>query len=785
EKHCGSTKLWLPDGTFLPHDQSPMLEVLRTGVPTRNVEVFIERPDGSRLPVMVNFAALKNAQGEITGAITSFVDITDRKRNESVLRDMNEQLLLSAIREQRLAEQNEERFRMLANNIPQLAWIADAGTDGQVHWFNQNWYDYTGTTLEQMQGQGWHAVHHPDHAERVINKFAHHVQENLDWEDTFPLRRKDGEYRWFLSRMNVIRDESGKAVRIFGTNTDVTERRRAESNLALLAAVSQDLAVLASEDGVMPTLGARIAAHFHLSLCVFAEIDEAAERVVVTQDWHRDDVPGVVGEYRLAEYVSEDFRRALRSGEVLVVGDTATDPRTDPEKYAALRVRSIVCVPLVRDGQWRFLLSFHHSEAHEWREDEIEMMRELTARIWTRVERLRAEEQLRRYAAKLSEADRRKDEFLAVLSHELRNPLAAVSNAVQLLGMQKQEDPFHRQARTLIARQVQQLTRLVDDLLDVSRITAGKIQLRPERLAVNDIMQHAVETARPLIEKRRHELTLSLSPRPIWLYADATRLEQVVVNLLTNAAKYADEGAHIWLSTEQEADACVLRVRDTGIGISPELLPHIFDLFTQAERSLDRSLGGMGIGLALVKQIIALHGGTIAASSVLGRGSEFVVRLPVPAIEGPLLPSADQEMAEPTGRSLRVLLVDDNVEAIQAMAMVLENSGHQVQMAHTGPDGLKAVLDYEPNVVLLDIGLPGMDGYEVAKQIRQHAVFDHVVLVAVTGYGQEADRETSLKGGFNHHFVKPVDFGNVQLLLESVAEKVQKPSRRYKKTKPK
>ena len=386
-------------------------------------------------------------------------------------------------------------------------------------------------------------------------------------------------------------------------------------------------------------------------------------------------------------------------------------------------------------------------------------------------ERSRLERQTKDQAAELSDLHRRKDEFLAMLSHELRNPLAPILNAVHLLSLQRNENQLQQQARTIIERQVTQLTRLVDDLMEVSRITTGRVQLRYDRVVVSGIVERAVETTRPLMDQRRHELRVTLPPQPIWLNADATRLEQVVVNLLTNAAKYTDEDGHIWLTVQQEGDECVLRLRDTGVGIAPELLPRIFDLFTQAERSLDRSQGGLGIGLALVRRLVEMHLGRVEVYSALGHGSEFVVHLPVVLTPAPQPPSTSKETAEPTGRSLRVLVVDDNVDTTQTLAMLLKTSGHEVRTAHTGPTALEAALDYRPNVVLLDVGLPGLNGYEVAKRIRQLPGRHDIVLVAMTGYGTETERQRSQEAGFDHHLVKPTDFGKVQRILATVSEK--------------
>ena len=383
-------------------------------------------------------------------------------------------------------------------------------------------------------------------------------------------------------------------------------------------------------------------------------------------------------------------------------------------------------------------------------------------------ERSRLERHAQEQAEALADLHRRKDEFLAMLSHELRNPLAPISNAVHLLRMQKNEDPIQGQARGIIERQVGQLTRLIDDLMEVSRIATGRIHLQEERVTVNGIVKNAVETVRPLIDKHQHSLELNLSAHPIWLYADASRLEQVVVNLLTNAAKYTEPGGSIWVTAQQEGSEAVLRVRDSGVGIAPDLLPHVFELFTQAERSLARSEGGLGIGLSLVKRLVEMHGGKVDASSSPGVGSEFVVRLPVMATPQP--PSLQGIEASTTvAGSLRVLVVEDNIDAAETMTLVLEASGHDVRTAHDGDTGLKFALDFRPNVVLLDIGLPGMDGFEVAKRLRQQAHLGNVVLVAMTGYGEASARQLSREAGFDHHLVKPADFGKLQDILAGAA----------------
>ena len=373
--------------------------------------------------------------------------------------------------------------------------------------------------------------------------------------------------------------------------------------------------------------------------------------------------------------------------------------------------------------------------------------------------------------AALTALDHRKDEFLAMLSHELRNPLAPIINAVHLLRLQKNEDPVQRQARNIIERQVGQLTRLIDDLMEVSRLTSGRINLHEERLQLNGVVENAVETVRPLIDAQRHTLELTLSPTPIWLYADAARIEQVVVNLLTNAAKYTVEGGMIWLTVEQVGDLAIVTVRDTGVGIAADLLPHVFDLFTQGERSLDRSQGGLGIGLCLVQRLVEMHRGSVDVQSTLGKGSEFVVRLPVttisaPEISAPVAPAAPVPSDEtPVARPMRVLVVEDNIDAAETLTMVLSAFGHEIRIANDGHAAVSAAREFRPHVVLLDIGLPGLNGFEVAALLRAEPDLGDVVLIAMTGYGEVAARERSQAVGFDHHLVKPVDIDQILAIL--------------------
>ena len=379
------------------------------------------------------------------------------------------------------------------------------------------------------------------------------------------------------------------------------------------------------------------------------------------------------------------------------------------------------------------------------------------------------EAELRRGKAELEQAHRQKDEFLAMLAHELRNPLAPIPNAVQVLQDFSPADVDLQWARDVIGRQVQHMTRLVDDLLDVSRINRGKITLHKERLKLAQVMADAVEIARPHIEGRRHKLTVSHPAEPLWLEADPTRLAQVVANLLNNAAKYTEKGGRIWLTTDKEGEEAVVRVRDTGMGIAPDKQPQVFELFTQLNRSLDRSEGGLGVGLTLARRLVELHGGGIQVfSDGPGQGSEFVVRLPL------LLPEAGPgndmgkkaDLPSAPASSRRILIADDNEDFAESCARLLRRmGGHEVKVVYDGLAALEAAQTFRPQAAFLDIGLPGLDGYQLARRLRQLPGLEGLLLVALTGYGQEEDRRHALMVGFDEHLTKPVQFDTLQRLL--------------------
>jgi signal transduction histidine kinase/ActR/RegA family two-component response regulator len=457
-------------------------------------------------------------------------------------------------------------------------------------------------------------------------------------------------------------------------------------------------------------------------------------------------------------------------------------------RLTELQLHSYIMAPLKARGRMLGVVTLVLAESERrFTSEDLSLAQELAHRAALAIDNARLYQELR-------DADRRKDEFLAMLAHELRNPLAPMRTAAEVMRLRGFENPELVWARDLMERQTGTLARLVDDLLDVSRITRGKIQLRKERLELSAFVRRMGEAYGPSVRERRHELEVRLPDRPVWVDADPMRLEQVVGNLLNNAAKYTEPGGTITLTLEtvprepghrrggaKAAPEAVIRVRDTGIGIAPELLSRVFELFTQADRTLDRAQGGLGIGLTLVRTLTEMHGGQVeAASAGPGQGSEFRIRLP--AVDQPARPSREEarpapppERADVSARE-RVLVVDDNEDAAETLAELLELWGYQAIIAHDGETGLQVARRFAPEIAILDIGLPRMDGYELARRLRtseqdeagwQQDEESSTLLIALTGYGQEEDRRKALEAGFDHHFTKPVDIEGLRRALES------------------
>jgi signal transduction histidine kinase/CheY-like chemotaxis protein len=355
----------------------------------------------------------------------------------------------------------------------------------------------------------------------------------------------------------------------------------------------------------------------------------------------------------------------------------------------------------------------------------------------------------------LRDAHRRKDEFLAMLAHELRNPLAPIGNGLQILEIAGDDVELREEARVMMRRQFEHLVRLVDDLLDVSRIARGKIELKKESLPLADVVERAVEAVRPLTDGLDHQLVVELPSQPLWLRGDPVRLAQVITNLLTNAARYTDRGGEITVVVERAGDHAVVTVRDTGIGIASDVLPKVFDMFVQAEHGFSRGHGGLGLGLTLVKSLVQLHGGEVEArSDGLGEGSEFVVRLPL--LPQPLPDETDRPPGSREHTPRRILVLDDNTDAADSLARLLALRQHDVRVAHNGRDALQIGSEFQPEIAILDLGMPGIDGFAVAKELRASANGSSIKLVALTGWGGPDDRQRTQATGFDHHFVKPI-----------------------------
>jgi len=452
-----------------------------------------------------------------------------------------------------------------------------------------------------------------------------------------------------------------------------------------------------------------------------------------------------LSEFHVDAALVDDLLRHLNAGETIV----------NCEARVRAKDGSIKCVLLSANVLWENG-KFIHTRC---------FTRDITARR-------NAEEALR-------EADRRKDVFLATLAHELRNPLAPLRNSLHILQLTGSTDPAAERVYEMMERQVDHMVRLVDDLMEVSRITRGKIELHKEQLDVAAIIRSAVETSRPWIEAARHQLAISLSPEPLFVDGDLVRLAQVLTNLLNNAAKYTENGGQIWLVARRVEGDAVISVRDNGIGIPADTLPHIFELFMQADHATSRAQGGLGIGLSLVRSLVDMHGGSIEAKSAgPGQGSEFIVRLPLAGSR--FAPSLRPRELQPTSSlpARRVLVVDDNRDAAESLGMLLKFLGSEVRVVGDGIAALQALRSYQPTVVLLDIGMPGMDGYEVARRIRELPEFKDTLLVALTGWGQEEDRRRSQSAGFDHHLIKPADIGALQALLNSTDRRTHSASAR-------
>ena len=531
-----------------------------------------------------------------------------------------------------------------------------------------------------------------------------------------------------------------------------TALRITEARQALLLRLSDALRTLNEPHEMRQTAMRLLGEYLGLARAYFFNVERDADGgwIHVIERGYRNDpaLQEFLGPHALKDFGEEMFERFAR-GEVVSVADIDALPGLTEEQrgaYRAVGVTAFVNVPLLRDGSYTAGIGAHDTRPRQWTPNEFDLIREVAARTWTASERARAEVALR-------EADQQKDEFLAMLAHELRNPLASISNASELLTRAVSEGPLTDAPLALLKRQTKQLIRLVDDLLDLSRIARGRITLEETSVEIGEVIDQAVETVQALIREKSQRFLLAKPAHSVYVRGDRTRLVQAFSNVIHNAVKYTDPGGEIHLEVLDSDTEVRVKVQDNGTGIAPALLPHLFDLFVQSERTLDRSQGGLGIGLSVVKRLIEMHRGSVqAASPGVGQGSTFTIRLPriapprvQPGAEGrePVLPR-------------RILVVDDNVDSADSLAMLLTFDGHDVHTVYGATEALEAAARLRPEMMFLDIGLPVMDGYEVARQLRMQDGQKPLRLIALTGYGQKEDRERSMAAGFDDHLVKPV-----------------------------
>ncbi|WP_435020049.1 PAS domain S-box protein [Tundrisphaera sp. TA3] len=683
-----------------------------------------------------------------------FNDITDRKRAESLIREKDERLKLLVDRARDYAVAVTDRDGLV------VEW--SGGAEGITHF-----------APGEILGRAVDVIYTPEDRDAgVPAKEMEQAAREGRAEDKRWHVRKDGN-QFFADGVTVpLRGDDG-SLRGFGkVFRDVTHRKRAEESVQFLADASASLAELVDYQSTLNRI-ANLAVGGFADWCVVDMIGEdgTRERLAVSAaDAEAEPAPRDAGlMLRPADVDAGVVPHVLRTGEPEVMYDLAeADPATapqGPERLARLRglgIRSYLCVPLLSRGRVIGGMTFLSSSVRRrFGPEEQRVAQNLAERVTVAIENA----QLYRT---LQEQDRRKDEFLATLAHELRNPLAPIRSGLQILRMdQAGEDPA--QTLSMMDRQLRHVTHLVDDLMDVARVSSGKVALRLERVPLRAIVDAAVETSRQAIEAGDHEFALKMSREELAVDADRTRMVQVLANLLNNAAKYTPPGGRIVLGVGRDGGHAVIRVADTGLGIPQEMLPKVFDMFTQVGTSLERSQGGLGIGLTLVRRLVDMHGGTVAAESAgPGQGSTFTIRLPLAAEAAPAAGAAPVAAAGPAGHVLDILVVDDNRDSAVTLARLLKLQGHRLRTAHDGPEALRQLATHRPDLILLDLGLPGMSGYEVARRIRESTELRGVTLAALTGWGQEEDRRRTREAGFDHHLVKPADPDELERIVRGV-----------------
>lgn len=754
QRYCGAWELRDKTGTVLTHDQCWMAQALTTGRSCGGKESLVVREDGSIAHVIDHVSTIRGQDGTLLGALNIMIDVTAQSR--------------------------------AAQSRAQLAAIVESSDDaiisksltGQIQSWNRGAERIFGYSAEEAIGSPITMLIPPNRLEEereIISRLQR--GEQVDHFETIR-RTREGRLIDISLTVSPIRDQSGAVVAASKIARDVTTQRRAD---AALATLNDELAVQLADLSRLHEMSTRLST----TLDVQAIVEESLRTAAAIADAELALLAMTDGEGRLATKAALGLDPATRAlAEVLTAGlrtdgtgivgrhrvlatDLETDSRVAPHQLEAARrcgIRAVNCTPLIsRKGEVLGALSVFYRHVHHPSDRELRMIDLCVRQAVDFIENARLYEQLQN-------SHRLKDEFLATLAHELRNPLAPISNSLQVLKLSGEVSPSLERICAIMDRQVNHMIRLVEDLLEVSRITRGKIELRRERTDVSQLVLNAVEMIRGQLEESGHQLELSLPREQVLLDVDPVRLTQVISNLLGNAAKYTEPGGHIRVAAACEGDRLMLSVRDTGVGIPAEMIDRIFEMFSQVDQNLNRSRGGLGIGLTLARSLVQMHGGTISArSDGPGKGSEFIVRMPVCAVESsdvvPQQPASQREEAPPTRK---ILVVDDTRAAAYMLSRLLESLGQEVEHVYDPLQALQVAVAMHPEIILSDIAMPNIDGYELARRIRATPELKDIVLVAVTGFGQREDRERAEAAGFDFHLVKPASVQSIRQLLKSI-----------------
>ncbi|MDN4591821.1 hybrid sensor histidine kinase/response regulator [Xenophilus aerolatus] len=652
--------------------------------------------------------------------------------------------------------QREEQLRLAIDAAEVGLWDVDVATN-TLYWPARVKAMFGISPDATATLDDFEACLHPQDAGHVLRAFAD--CQNPDLRTVYDVEyrtigKEDGVMRWVAAKGRGLFNDQGECVRAIGTVIDITARKHAEASaergrrrLELLNRIERATRPLNSAQDVMEVTTRLLGEHLEATRCAYADVEADNNRFTIRADWSPS-VPSSVDVYSL-ELFGPRATSNLRMGRHLVVDDVDRDLGDEggAKMFNAIGIKAIVCAGLVKRGLLVAMMAVHQAEPRQWNAEDLEVITEVVDRCWAHIERVRD-------AAALRLQDRRKDEFLATLAHELRNPIAPMLYAIAL--MKREKDPARLLSRTeVIERQTSHLVRLVDDLLDVSRISRGVVELKREVLDLSALLVQAVEAAQPGVNAARHRLTLSLPDTPAPILADPSRIVQIVTNLLNNAVKYTPDGGELSLSCTVEANRALIEVSDNGLGIPAADQSRLFDLFTQLPHTGAKAHGGLGIGLSIVKSLVEMHGGAVEVQSAgLNQGSTFRVSLPLET--APVEPAARAVPPATPARRGRVLVVEDNPDGRSTLVELLRAQGHEVIGAADGPSALETARHMHPEVVLLDLGLPAMDGFEIAERLRSEAGVPQPRIVALTGWGSARDRERTAAAGFDAHVTKPV-----------------------------